>query len=51
MHVAGTRQKVVPPEALLEAKPDLVIVLNPIYRDEIADSAKKLGLEAEFVAV
>ena len=51
MHVAGTGQKVVPPEALLEAKPDLVIVMNPIYRDEIADSAKKLGLEAEFVAV
>jgi len=47
LHVAGTGQVVSPPESLLDNPPDLVIVINPIYEQEIRDSLQKLGLNPE----
>lgn len=47
LHVAGTGQTVSPPEALLEYRPDLVIIINPIYEKEITESLQKLGLNPE----
>jgi SAM-dependent methyltransferase len=44
MHIAGTGQQIVPPEFLQEYQPDVVIVVNPIYRDEIQQLTKRLGL-------
>ncbi|MCP5020259.1 MAG: methyltransferase domain-containing protein [bacterium] len=47
LHVAGTGQVVSPPEALLEYRPDLVIIINPIYEQEIRNNLRNLGLNPE----
>ncbi len=51
LHVAGTGHKVVAPDALRGEAPDLVIVMNPIYKNEIETSVRDLGLAAEVVCV
>ena len=51
MHVSGTGQEIVGPDALKTADPSLIIVMNPNYRDEIAAMASDLGVRAEVVAV
>ena len=48
-YTAGTGQKVVAPEILREYKPDVVIVMNPIYKDEIRQFADNLGLRPEYM--
>jgi hypothetical protein len=42
--VPGSGQKIVPPEAMDDARPDTVIVMNPAYADEIRDSLSARGL-------
>ncbi len=49
-YVAGTGQQVVPPNFLLKYNPDVVIVMNDVYRDEISGQVKELGLSPEFIA-
>lgn len=49
--LAGSGLKVMPPEELLEVRPDLVVVMNPIYLGEIAQSLSDLGLAPEVAAV
>jgi hypothetical protein len=43
-HLPGTGHVVVPPEALVEHPPATVLVMNPIYRDEITAQLAALGL-------
>ena len=50
-YVAGTGQRVVPPEFLREIRPTDVIVMNPIYEREIADSVRALGLDTRLSCV
>jgi len=50
-YVAGTGQLVVSPEFLLKLRPTDVIVMNPIYENEIADSLQALGLDARLWCV
>lgn len=45
----GTLHRVIKPEELLELKPSVIIVMNPMYLDEIAESVRNLGFETEFV--
>lgn len=45
--VPGTAQMVVSPEDLLEEPPQVVVVMNPIYRDEVAAMLSELGIGAE----
>jgi len=47
-YLAGTGQRIVPLEFLREVRPDVVIVMNPIYEDEIRRFTKVLGLSPEF---
>ncbi len=47
---AGTGQRIDPPEALVEWQPDVVIVMNPIYTDEIRASLLELGLTPEIIS-
>ncbi len=47
----GTGHLVVAPESLPEAPPDVVIIMNPIYLDEIGSHLHRLGLNPELVAV
>jgi hypothetical protein len=51
MYVAGTGQKIVPPEFLQDYRPDVVIVVNPIYAGEIRQLLADLGLTPEIQCV
>ncbi|MGQ0571677.1 MAG: methyltransferase, partial [Armatimonadota bacterium] len=44
MHVAGTGQRIIAPESLRDVRPDVVVVMNPIYETEIRDQIVRLGL-------
>lgn len=48
-YLPGTGQKVVPPEFIVEYKPDVVIITNPTYQTEIQEHVKKLGINCEFL--
>lgn len=43
-YLAGTGHKIEAPEALVDIRPDVVLVMNPVYRDEIARSLAGMGL-------
>jgi len=45
--MAGTGQQIVGPQFLVDYKPDVVVVMNPIYRDEIERDLAELGLQPE----
>jgi len=49
MYVAGAGQKVVSPEFLKEYKPEAVIIMNPIYMDEIRNILGGLGIQPELI--
>lgn len=49
MFVAGAGQRIVPPEFLRDHQPDVVIVMNPIYKNEIQQATDNLGLAVDFV--
>jgi SAM-dependent methyltransferase len=51
MFMAATGQRIVPPAFLTDYRPDVVIVMNPIYRDEIRAELDRLRVEADVVAV
>jgi len=51
MYVAGTGQKIVPPEFLQTLRPDVAIVMNPVYTDEIRQTVQSMGLTLEFLCV
>lgn len=44
MFVAGSGQQIIPPEKLQEFQPELVIVMNPVYQNEITETLRSLGL-------
>jgi hypothetical protein len=46
----GTGHEVVSPERLVETGADVVVVMNPIYVDEIREQLAGLGLAPEIVA-
>jgi hypothetical protein len=47
----GSGHPVIGPDALTDIKPDLVIVMNPIYVPEIAETLSGLGLNPEIRAL
>jgi len=51
MYLAGTGHKIVAPKFLKEYRPDTVIVMNPIYCDEIQCDLDKMGIAAEIIPV
>lgn len=50
MHVPGTGHRIVAPGDLRDDPPDAVIVMNPIYLEEIRGQVERLGIESEFLA-
>lgn len=48
MFVAGTGQSIVGPEFLREYRPHAVVVMNPVYLEEIRTMGQGLGLSAEY---
>ncbi len=49
--MAGTGQEIIAPATLRDYRPDHVIAMNPIYREEIQHSLDELGVKAELSAV
>lgn len=49
MYVVGTGQEIVAPEFLRGYQPDVVILMNPLYQEEIAQMLEELGVIAEIV--
>ena len=49
--MAGTGQKIILPVFLEKYQPDLVIVMNSIYRDDIEKDLKQMGLKPEIITV
>jgi SAM-dependent methyltransferase len=50
-YIAGSGQEIVPPEFLADYKPDVVVVMNPIYVKEIEAQVKSMNLSAELMSV
>ena len=48
-YLAGSGQPILAPEALRERRPDVVIVMNPVYRREIEERLAGLGLAPELL--
>ena len=49
MHVVGSGQEIVHPEFLREYKPDVIILMNPVYKEEIKSMMSEMGLTADYV--
>lgn len=47
--VAGTGQKIVDPEFLKDYRPEVVVVMNPLYQEEIQQQVNNLGLSPELM--
>jgi C-methyltransferase C-terminal domain/Methyltransferase domain len=50
-YLPGTGQKIVPSEFLRQYQPDVVIVMNPIYRDEIGQMLADMGCKSDLICV
>lgn len=48
---AGTQQRIVEPQYLKQFRPDVVIIMNPIYREEIKKDIDAMGLSPELLAL
>jgi hypothetical protein len=48
-YVAGTGQRIAAPHELAERDADVVIIMNPLYRQEIAGSLDALGVHADVI--
>jgi SAM-dependent methyltransferase len=49
--LAGSGKQIQPPDSLREYRPDVVIAMNPIYREEIREDLERMGLRPELLAV
>lgn len=49
MFVSGTGQRIVPPEFLVSYRPEVVILMNPVYQEEIGQSLDEMGLQTRIV--
>jgi SAM-dependent methyltransferase len=47
--VAGTGQPIVAPEQLVASAPSTVVIMNPAYQSEIADTLRAMGIEAKLL--
>lgn len=50
-YMAGTGQQIVAPEFLKEYRPDLVIVMNAIYVEEIGHQLDSMGIDTKIMAL
>lgn len=47
--LAGTGQEIVPPDFLRSYRPDLVFIMNPVYRGEIHATLQEMGVAADLI--
>ena len=48
-YITGTGQRIVPPDFLAEYVPDAIIVMNPLYVDEIRLMVHELGIDPQML--
>ncbi len=48
-YVPGTGQPIISPDQVSELQPDFVIIMNANYRDEIGETLKTIGVDAEIL--
>jgi hypothetical protein len=48
-YISGTGHAVVAPEHLVEACPDVIVLMNPAYRGEVANMLDALGVSARLI--
>ncbi len=48
-YISGKAVQIVPPEFLVQVRPDLIVITNPVYESEIAEMVAQLKLNAELV--
>ncbi|MGE3962228.1 MAG: class I SAM-dependent methyltransferase [Dehalococcoidia bacterium] len=48
-YIAGTGHEVIAPERLNALRPDLVVLMNPAYRDEVGRMLEALGVAARLI--
>jgi hypothetical protein len=49
--VPGTAQEIVPPEYLCDYRPDVVVVMNPVYAAEIQTMLESMKLRCDVITV
>ncbi len=47
----GTAQRIVSPDTLIDYRPDVVIVMNPIYQEEVRRDLELRGLGSQIIAL
>jgi len=47
--IAGSGQEIIEPSAVRELRPEVIVLMNPIYREEIGSAVRALGLDPEFL--
>ncbi len=47
--IGGSGQEIVEPSAVRELRPDAIVLMNPIYREEVGSTLRALGLEPELL--
>ena len=47
-YLPGSGQQIVSPNFIVEYQPDLIIITNPTYAQEIIQHTKEMGVEADF---
>ncbi len=50
-YIPGTGQKVVPPEFIQKYNPNLILVMNPIYLNEIHQTINNMGVNTKLLTV
>lgn len=48
-YIVGAGKEIVPPDFLKTYRPDEIIVMNPIYRDEVAAAVTAMGLDSRIL--
>lgn len=49
-YITGTGQQIMPPEFLQSYRPDTIIIMNPIYDEEIRAAVGGLGLQVDYLS-
>jgi len=49
--IPGTSKEIMPPESLWEEKPDVVVIMNPVYETEIRKLIEIMKLDPEIVSL
>ncbi|MBD3169391.1 MAG: methyltransferase domain-containing protein [candidate division Zixibacteria bacterium] len=50
-YIAGTGQKIISPQQLIDVKPDIVLIMNPLYEQEIRSTLANLKIDPQVMII